>query len=309
MITIYSGRGMLIESQGPTWMWGSASEHNVLYQYTLSAAQNLFVGLMQTESPYFQPLPVAPAPFAAGIFPGDPTFKDCSAGSLTCAMSWALQILDSSSIYIYSAGFYSWFSKYSQACVDTGNCQDRAVKIEKSTGIWLYNLATKGIVEMISPLGETPTYASNNVNGYLSSILGWLEGSQRITGDRNFTGFQLFQEGTLAGAGLTPVCETACYQVIKCDDIVSTFGVALSSEQLDGGNTTVEVSVCASSCGTALSEFHDSIANACAASPNLVAGAPLISAIDSLWSGWNETCLVDISTGKLCNGKQIPSNC
>jgi hypothetical protein len=30
-INIYSGRGLLIESQGPTWLYGTAVEHNVLY--------------------------------------------------------------------------------------------------------------------------------------------------------------------------------------------------------------------------------------------------------------------------------------
>ncbi|KAF5016394.1 hypothetical protein F66182_11936, partial [Fusarium sp. NRRL 66182] len=30
-IDVYSGRGILIESQGPTWLYGTASEHNVLY--------------------------------------------------------------------------------------------------------------------------------------------------------------------------------------------------------------------------------------------------------------------------------------
>jgi hypothetical protein len=30
-INIYSARGILIESQGPTWLYGTSSEHNVLY--------------------------------------------------------------------------------------------------------------------------------------------------------------------------------------------------------------------------------------------------------------------------------------
>lgn len=32
---------MLIESQGPSWFYGTGSEHSVLYQYQVSNAQNV----------------------------------------------------------------------------------------------------------------------------------------------------------------------------------------------------------------------------------------------------------------------------
>ncbi|KAF3228279.1 hypothetical protein TWF191_002784 [Orbilia oligospora] len=66
-IDIYVARGVLIESQGPSWFYGTASEHNVLYQYQLQGAKNIFMGLIQTESPYFQPNPMAPTPFLPGL--------------------------------------------------------------------------------------------------------------------------------------------------------------------------------------------------------------------------------------------------
>lgn len=50
-IDIYNGRGVLIESQAATWMYGTASEHNQLYQYQISNAKNVFMGLIQTETP------------------------------------------------------------------------------------------------------------------------------------------------------------------------------------------------------------------------------------------------------------------
>lgn len=31
-ITVACARGILIESQGPTWLYGTASEHSILYQ-------------------------------------------------------------------------------------------------------------------------------------------------------------------------------------------------------------------------------------------------------------------------------------
>lgn len=50
-INIYNGRGVLIESNGPVWMYGTASEHNQLYNYQIANAKNVFMGLIQTETP------------------------------------------------------------------------------------------------------------------------------------------------------------------------------------------------------------------------------------------------------------------
>jgi glucan 1,3-beta-glucosidase len=50
-IDIYNGRGVLLESQNAVWMYGTASEHSQLYEYQLSNAKNVFMALMQTETP------------------------------------------------------------------------------------------------------------------------------------------------------------------------------------------------------------------------------------------------------------------
>ncbi|GFF99898.1 hypothetical protein IFM53868_10509 [Aspergillus udagawae] len=105
-INVYSARGVLIKSK-LAWLYGTASEHSVLYQYQLSGAQNILMAMIQTKSPYFQPVPPAPAPFTTGIFPNDPLFNDCLADSLTCGFSWAVRILNSSSIYMLGSGLYS----------------------------------------------------------------------------------------------------------------------------------------------------------------------------------------------------------
>ncbi len=42
---------MLIESQGgPVWMYGTASEHCILYQYLLFGAKNVFMGMVSFRS-------------------------------------------------------------------------------------------------------------------------------------------------------------------------------------------------------------------------------------------------------------------
>lgn len=54
-LNVYNTRGLLCESQGPVWMYGTAMEHSVLYQYNLYGAKNIFMGAIQTETPYYQP--------------------------------------------------------------------------------------------------------------------------------------------------------------------------------------------------------------------------------------------------------------
>jgi glucan 1,3-beta-glucosidase len=65
---------------------------------------------MQTETPYYQPNPPAPAPFTVVSSLNDPDFATSCAGQSTgCDEAWGLRILDSQDILIYAAGFYSFF--------------------------------------------------------------------------------------------------------------------------------------------------------------------------------------------------------
>lgn len=79
-ISIYAARGVLIESQGTTWLYGTSSEHTQMYQYQLQNVPNIFLGHMQTETPYYQLNPSALEPYEAGVggFPSDPTFDNCA---------------------------------------------------------------------------------------------------------------------------------------------------------------------------------------------------------------------------------------
>ncbi|KAK7423088.1 hypothetical protein QQZ08_009255 [Neonectria magnoliae] len=186
-IDVYVGRGILIQSK-KAWLWGTSSEHCALYRYQVSDATNIVMGMIQTESPYYQPVPVAPKLFRTGIFPDDPTFSECKADDGRCYSSWALRVVDSTAVYVLGAGLYSWFSDYSQACLDTNDCQRRGVEIQQSSDLWIYNLCTKAIIEMVTPAGGIATIAKDNMNGFLSSILAWLEGSEETSGRRDRDG-------------------------------------------------------------------------------------------------------------------------
>ncbi len=100
--------------------------------------------MIQTESPYYQPTPKPPAPFASdvGVFPGDPAFL-CNNGGEGCDASWAVRMVESSNITISGAGLYSWFDTYVEKCVDTQNCQISLIDMENNNnGIYIYNLIT-----------------------------------------------------------------------------------------------------------------------------------------------------------------------
>ena len=148
-IDIYTGRGVLIESAGPTWLYGTASEHSVLYNYQLNGAQNTWMGMIQSETPYFQPNPVAPQGIS-GSLPSDPSFN-CQADDTTCD-SWGLRIVNSSGVGVYSGGLYSFFNNYGQDCLNDNpqDCQKNMVAIDSSSDIHLFALSTKASVNMIT---------------------------------------------------------------------------------------------------------------------------------------------------------------
>ncbi|KAL4949464.1 pectate lyase superfamily protein-domain-containing protein [Aspergillus filifer] len=124
-VSVYVARGTLIESTSATWLYGTSSEHAVFYQYNFHRAQNIFTTMVQTEPPYYQPNPRPPAPFASqvGVFDSDPAYS-CSGGNFNgCDEAWAVIITESQNINIGSAGTYSWFSSYTQDCIDAHDCQ------------------------------------------------------------------------------------------------------------------------------------------------------------------------------------------
>lgn len=297
-IDVYAARGILIESK-TAWLYGTASEHSVLYQYQISGARNILMAMIQTESPYYQPVPQAPRPFIPGTFANDPTFDNCGTESTTCAVSWAVRVIDSTSIWILGSGLYSWFSDYSQKCLDTNSCQMRAFEIEQSYNIWLYNLCTRAIVEMVTPFKGTPTYAKDNINGLLSSILVWLGGVNQTAGEREFSGFNIYKSATLDEFDFPISCKTALTGSIDCNSYLGTMMMPMYHGSLH--NDTLTKSLCASTCGSSLQSWFDSVQTNCAGYN--ISGAPPEMYGGRLWAAYNETCSVDKDSEKYCNGR------
>lgn len=112
-ITIYAGRGLLDESDGPLWLVGTAVEHHSKYEYQFSNAGNVFAAQIQTETAYYQPNPNATIPFPTVASLNDPVFASVANGTTPSADGWGLRIVNSQDILIYGAGHYSFFNNYS----------------------------------------------------------------------------------------------------------------------------------------------------------------------------------------------------
>ncbi|KUJ21098.1 1,3-beta glucanase [Mollisia scopiformis] len=166
-VNIFNGRGVLVASQqGPVWMYGTSSEHSVLYNYQLANASNVWMGAIQSETPYFQSNPDATTPFTANAAYSDPTFS----GSSSVNKAWGLRVVDSKDVIVAGAGLYSFFDNYAQTCLDTESCQSNMVSLESSDSIYLYGLSTKASTNMVTVNGASAALDSDNRNNFCATV-------------------------------------------------------------------------------------------------------------------------------------------
>ncbi|CAG7978394.1 unnamed protein product [Penicillium salamii] len=167
-INVYTGRGVLIESQNPVWLWGTSSEHHQLYNYQVSSAKNVFMGLIQSETPYYQSNPTALVPYTPQDSWNDPDFANCKTAS--CRKAWGLRVLKSSDVYVYGAGLYSFFENYAQSCLNSEDCQENMVEVDCSD-VKLFGLSTKASVNMVtSAQGKGLVPQKPNKSNFCSTI-------------------------------------------------------------------------------------------------------------------------------------------
>jgi glucan 1,3-beta-glucosidase len=171
-ISIYTGRGVLVEStNGPVWLYGTQSEHNVFSQYQLTNARNVFMTMIQSETPYWQPGPPAPSPYTPNPVFDDPTYGHCAPGDVRCPMSYAIRAKGCTNVYVYGAGMYNFFNNYDQTCLDTEDCQYGMVDLENNNNFIGYNLNTKAAVNMIVEADSRPlVVALQNRNGFCQTL-------------------------------------------------------------------------------------------------------------------------------------------
>ncbi len=180
------GRGALIESTKGAWLVGTAFEHNTLYQYNLNKAQNVYIGMQQTETAYWQGYGTAeqaPSPWTANSSIGDPNFANCAssgdANNAQCYMGFSQHISPSSNIVIHGSAFWAFFNamtdeSYTNAgCPQHNNiCQENAVIITDTGSLFWYNLLTRSTRVMVRDGGVDTALQINNPGGWEGAVPG-----------------------------------------------------------------------------------------------------------------------------------------
>ncbi|KAH8886405.1 pectin lyase-like protein [Thozetella sp. PMI_491] len=209
-ISVFVGRGLLIDSTaGGIWLVGTAVEHHTLYQYQLVQTRDVWMGQIQTETPYYQPSPPAPYPFVkmdearwdpdfaydckGGHKFGNGTFSNITTlpGSPPCEMAWGLRILGSQNVVVFGGGLYSFFNNYNTSCSTFAageECQARIFTVQPTLphyrpgwndtaganttldNIVAYNLNTVGTVAMATRQGVDVALWSDNYATFASTI-------------------------------------------------------------------------------------------------------------------------------------------
>ncbi|PYI14647.1 hypothetical protein BO99DRAFT_344508, partial [Aspergillus violaceofuscus CBS 115571] len=116
--------------------------------------------------------------------------------------------------------------------------------------------------------------------------------------DSESSSFQLVPSQSFSSSSLPQSCQDALYDNLQCDSYVSTLGRPVWHGGLN--DSVLTDAVCSTQCGQSLSSFHDNVVAQCGADATIAEGIPALSVIDSIWSGWNETCLKN-DNGTYCN--------
>ncbi|CAI7637121.1 unnamed protein product [Penicillium viridicatum] len=169
LLTIIStGRGILVESTKGTWLTGTGSEHHWLYNYNFHNAENVFAGLLQTETPYMQgqgEYQAAPAPWTAVAKYGDPDFSWCAADDQKCRTAIATNVDGGSNIALYNSAAWAffdgyWNGLYNEPC--NGNCQTNMMRVtnEPQNLVW-YSISTRMTDVMVLDGKSNPRQANH----------------------------------------------------------------------------------------------------------------------------------------------------
>lgn len=112
--------------------------------------------------------PNALQPFTPVAKYSDPTFDNCY--QATCYKTWAIRIYNSSYVFNYGAGLYSFFDNYDSGCLLTESCQENIVDIELSEAIYLYGLNTKASSNMVQVDNTALVPQEANTNGFCQTV-------------------------------------------------------------------------------------------------------------------------------------------
>ena len=181
--TISTGRGILVEATAATWLHGTAIEHNTLYQYNFNQARNVFVGMQQSETPYWQGgngnPSLAPAPWASSSHYADPDFINCGGGDAQCRMAWFNFFSGGSNIFIYGSAFWTFFNNNPSSGESNcgATCQTNGCSIANTKRLYWFNANAHSVVNMIVKNGATLVAAYNNPGSWGGVVAAFLYNS------------------------------------------------------------------------------------------------------------------------------------
>jgi hypothetical protein len=170
---ISTGRGLLVESSRGTWLTGTSFEHNWLYQYNIPNAQNVFGGMLQTETPYMQgvgAVETVPAPWTVVSKYYDPDYSWCGASDQACRSALATNIDAGANIHLYGSAAWAFFAGpwdglYDKPCAN-GVCQTNMMRIANNPGNLVWNsIGTKSTNVMVLD-GQLNPGQYNNPGGW-----------------------------------------------------------------------------------------------------------------------------------------------
>lgn len=98
----------------------------------------------------------------------DPEFSNCY--SAACYKTFGVRFYNSTYVFVYGLGLYSFFNNYDSGCLITANCQENMVSMEDSEAIYLYALNTKASATMVEVDLTELVPQSANSNGFCDTL-------------------------------------------------------------------------------------------------------------------------------------------
>jgi len=112
--------------------------------------------------------PRADVAFQANPTYHDPTFQYCFQD--VCYKTYGLRVFNSTYIFVYGAGLYSFFQNYDSTCLLTTTCQEVPASFEESEAIYLFGLYTIGCQSMVQVDGMDLAPDGQNINTFGESV-------------------------------------------------------------------------------------------------------------------------------------------
>jgi len=171
-----NGGGFFVESKGGTWINGVGSEHSAMYQLNIHNAKHVFVGVLQSESAYWQVQTKAPVlnpgSWSGALLAGEPDFRWCGTTDGACRVGVYQYVTGSSDVHLYSGGFWNFPCR-------SNTCQTYATVYGNNTKLFAWGqgvINSKNMVgelkgSTVSPIVTHQANIGTKFNGLTPSIL------------------------------------------------------------------------------------------------------------------------------------------